>query len=205
MKKRMACACKGVGQCDTLVSDKKWTFGILLLHNQARPIRGGILMLPSSTIRGWHIDQLRKDLQILDSILKTISPQDATTYRDGGTGWTVLEVLCHLRDYETVFLERAAVTVEQEFPTLPNPNPDEWAAERRYNEQDLSTAYNEWVNRRQTFLSYLEGLDEPSWQRTANHPRRGSMSLQDQLTLTAWHDVNHIEQITRILAERKTG
>ena len=162
-------------------------------------------MLPPSTIRGWHIDQLRKSLKMLDSILKPISPLDATTYRDGGAGWTVLEVLCHLRDYEDVFRERSTLTVEREFPDLPNPNPDEWAVERRYNEQDLRAVYSDWVNRRNGFLAYLEGLDESSWQRTANHPRRGSMSLQDQLTLTAWHDVNHIEQITRILAEKKVG
>jgi hypothetical protein len=79
------------------------------------------------------------------------------------------------------------------------------AKERRYNEQDLRAAYSEWVNRRKPFLEFLEGLDESAWQRNANHPKRGSMSLQDQLALTAWHDVNHIEQVTRILAERKMG
>lgn len=161
-------------------------------------------MLPQSTIRGWHLDQLRKDLQILDSILKTISPQDATTYRDGGTGWTVLEVICHLRDFEGVYHERTMLTVERDSPDLPLPNQDEWATERRYNEQDLWTAYYEWVNRRNAFLAYLEGLDETAWQRVGKHPKRGPMSVQDQLALTAWHDVNHIEQITRILAERKT-
>jgi hypothetical protein len=160
-------------------------------------------MLPASTIRGWHIDQLRKGLRTLDSILKEISPEDTTIYRDGGTGWTALEVLCHLRDYEDVFRERSTITVERELPDLPNPNPDEMAIERRYNEQDLRAVYAEWVNRRSGYLTYLEGLDESSWQRTAKHPKRGVMSLQDQLALTAWHDMNHIEQITRIVAEKK--
>jgi uncharacterized damage-inducible protein DinB len=162
-------------------------------------------MLPASTIRGWQIDQLRKGLQIVDSILKAVSQQDATTYRDGGTGWTVLEVLCHLRDFESVYHERSMMTVERDFPDLPFPNQDDWAAERRYNQQDLRAAYNEWVERRNPFLAYLEGLDETAWQRVGNHPRRGVMSLQDQLALTAWHDVNHIEQMTRILVERKLG
>lgn len=162
-------------------------------------------MLPASTVRGWQIDQLRKGLQILGGILKSVSREDATTYRDSGTGWTVLEVLCHLRDYEDVFQERTSLTVERDVPDLPNPNPDEWAVERRYNEQDLSAVYDEWVRRRHRFLAYLEGLDESSWQRTARHPRRGVMTLQEQLALAAWHDVNHIEQITRILAGKKVG
>jgi hypothetical protein len=31
------------------------------------------------------------------------------------------------------------------------------------------------------------------------------MTLSDQLAFTAWHDVNHIEQLVRILAEKKQG
>lgn len=162
-------------------------------------------MLPSSTIRGWQIDQLRKGLQIMNSVLKNVSQQDATTYRDGGTGWTTLEVLCHLRDFESVYHERSKLTAEQDNPDLPFPNQETWVTERHYNEQELWAAYDEWVKRRKPFLEFLESLDDSAWQRNGNHPKRGSMSLQDQLALTAWHDVNHIEQITRILAEKKTG
>jgi uncharacterized damage-inducible protein DinB len=162
-------------------------------------------MLPDTTIRGWYFEQFRKGLQIVDSFLKPVSKQDVTTYRDGGTGWTVLEVLCHLRDYEAVFLERARVTVEQDKAPLPNPNPDELAKERQYNAQDLNAVHAEWVKRRGDFLAYLDARSEADWARTAIHPRRGEMSLQDQLALIAWHDVNHIEQMTRILAEKKTA
>lgn len=162
-------------------------------------------MLPKSTIRGWQLEQLRKGLLTLDNFLKGIAPQDTKTYRDGGLGWTVLEVVCHLRDYEAIFLERARLTIEQENAPLPFPDPDQMALDQRYNEQDLGAAYAEWVKRREAFLAYLEQLDEAAWERTAIHPRRGPMSLQDQLALCAWHDVNHFEQITRILAERKAG
>lgn len=160
-------------------------------------------MLPVTTIRGWQIEQLRKALQTMSSIFMSISADDAATYRDGGKGWTVLEVLCHLRDYESVFLERAQLTVEKEMPALPNPDPDALASERHYNSQALQAVYQEWVKRREVFLAYLAGLDEAAWARGASHPKRGPMSLQDQLALIAYHDVNHIEQITRIIAEKK--
>lgn len=163
-------------------------------------------MLPPATVRGWYLDQLRKDLKIIDCFLKTTSLQDITTYRDGGTGWTVLEVLCHLRDYEVIFLERSRLTVTQHMPELPNPNPDALAAERRYNEQDVALAYAEWVQNRATFLNYLEtAVEEADWAHIGVHPRRGEMTLENQLALIAWHDVNHIEQMTHILAEKKTG
>jgi len=159
----------------------------------------------AATVRGWQLDQLRKNLAILPNHLRGVSAHDATAYRDGGTGWTALQVLCHLRDYEAIFLERATLTVEQESPPLPNPDPDALAAERRYNEQDFAATVQEWLNRREAFLAYLTGLDEAAWARTAQHPRRGTISLQDQLALVAFHDVNHLEQIVRVLGEQRVG
>jgi uncharacterized damage-inducible protein DinB len=162
-------------------------------------------MLPTTTIREFYFGQLRKGVQIVHSVFQHVPPQHVTTYRDNGTGWTALEVLCHMRDYESIFFERLSLTVEEDLPPLPNPNPDELAAERRYNEQDLATVYDEWTAQRTKLLDYLENLDEAAWGRQGDHPRRGRMTAQDQLTLIAWHDVNHIEQMTRILAEKKRG
>ena len=34
---------------------------------------------------------------------------------------------------------------------------------------------------------------------------RGPFTLTDQLMLIEWHDLNHIEQIAKILLERKGG
>lgn len=160
-------------------------------------------MLPKATVRGWQIDQLRKGLKSVEKWLAGVSPEDAATYRDGGVGWTALEVLGHLREYETIFFERARLTAETEGATLPNPDPDALAREGDYNGQSLAAVMADWAARREVFLAYLEGLDEAAWERTATHPRRGVMSLHDQLTLVGWHDANHIEQMTRIMAERR--
>jgi uncharacterized damage-inducible protein DinB len=157
----------------------------------------------AATVRDWQIEQLRKGVAVLRNILNGVSAQDATTYRDGGSGWTVLEVMCHLRDYEGLFQERASLTVEQDSPALPNPNPDELAREKRYSEENLEAVYQEWKTRRTAFVEYLAGLDESAWARTGEHPKRGTMSLQDQLALCAFHDVNHVEQILHILADKK--
>jgi uncharacterized damage-inducible protein DinB len=160
-------------------------------------------MLPPATIRNFQIDQLRKDLKIINSILSRTSPEEINTYRDGGEGWTVLQVLCHLCDYEDIYFTRAGMTVEQDMPELPNPNPNELAIEHQYSRQDLQATYQKWVERRNEYLAFLDGLDESAWQKSAKHPVRGVMSVEDQVALTVWHDTNHIEQITRILAERK--
>ncbi|MEO1288580.1 MAG: DinB family protein, partial [Chloroflexota bacterium] len=59
------------------------------------------------SIRGWHLSQMEKGISILKNVVDAVSHEALTTYRDGGVGWTTLEVLCHLRDFEEVFLIRA--------------------------------------------------------------------------------------------------
>jgi hypothetical protein len=161
--------------------------------------------LSQATIRGWHLDQLRKNVAILHNILTSVSVHDATTYRDDGSGWTALEVMCHLRDLEAVIMQRATLTVEQESPALPNFDADATALAGRYNEQNLEAVYQAWVEGRTVLLAYLAERDEAAWERVGIHPKRGAMTLADQLAFTAWHDVNHIEQLVRILAEKKSA
>ena len=161
-------------------------------------------MQSALTIRNWQLDKLTKTPTIMKTILQATSQEDATTYRDGGDGWTVLEVLCHLRDYDALFVDRAQVTLTQEFGDLPNPDPDKLAADNRYNEQDLQQVFDEWVDNRRKYLALLETVNEEDWERPARHPRRGPFTLNDQVLLAAWHDVNHLEQITRTLNEKRT-
>jgi uncharacterized damage-inducible protein DinB len=160
-------------------------------------------MQPLATIRGWQLDKLGKDITIIGYMLESASAEDLRTYRDGGDGWTVLEVLGHLRDYEELFIKRAQLTLTEESPALPNPNPDELAVTNQYNHQNAQAVFDKWAESRREFIKLLEGVADDDWERAGNHPRRGHFTLNDQLLLTAWHDVNHIEQIAHILVEKK--
>ena len=156
-----------------------------------------------ATIRNWQIDQLRKSIPVIGSIIRSKSPEAMRTYRDGGDGWTTLEIMCHLRDFENVYLQRARLTLEQDNPDLPFPDPNQLVIDNRYNEQDIEAVYREWVEAREAYVTLLEGVDDEQGERPANHPTRGPFTLHDQLFLTVWHDTNHIEQMTRTLDEKK--
>jgi len=160
-------------------------------------------MQPATTIRNWQFEQMRRSLKIIGNLIAITPLADLTTYRDGGKGWTVLEVVAHLCDFEGIFFDRARVTVDQDTPDLFVPNADDRAKEYRYGQQDLQQTLDAWTQRREDFITYLQGLPEDAWERPSNHPIRGRMTLQDQLLLTTWHDNNHIEQIMHVLAEKK--
>lgn len=153
-------------------------------------------------LHGWHFNQFENNIKSFERIILMSDPHALTTYRDSGTGFTALEVLCHLRDYEQIFIERSHITVEQERGTIPFRDPDEWAAEGRYNEQSPDAVLAEWKKRRAEFLAYLRERSEADWQRIALHPTRGEMTLFDQVSLSAMHDTLHMEQLTRILFEK---
>jgi uncharacterized damage-inducible protein DinB len=159
-------------------------------------------MRPMSTIRKWHFEQLRNTLKIVDYILKTVSPDDLITYRDGDDGWTALEIVGHLYDCEKLFVERAKLTVEQDNPMLPFPDQDEEVIAGRYNERDWQALMADWVQMRETYLAYLSTVSEEDWAREGRHPQYAPFSLQDQLFLICWHDIGHIEQLTRVLSQK---
>ena len=156
-----------------------------------------------STVRGWQFSELENNIQSIERIIRLSDPAALTTFRDSGAGWTALEALCHLRDFEVVFLQRAKVTVEQENPPLPFPSPDELAQERHYNQQNPDEVLAAWKTNRAIYLTYMRERADTDWERTAVHPKRGVLTLFEQLCLSASHDTVHMEQITRTLFEKK--
>jgi hypothetical protein len=156
-------------------------------------------------IRNWQYQQIENNIKSYEALLSLLDREALTTYRDGGTGWTALEIICHLRDFEQVFIERAQVAVEQEEGALPFPNPDALAAEGRYMEQSLDEVLAEWKRRRAALLEYYRARADADWERVAIHPTRGRLTLLDLLCMTPMHDALHLEQLTRTLREKRTG
>ena len=154
-------------------------------------------------IRGWQFSQMEKMISTLDYVLHSVPEETLSTVRDGGDGWTVLEVLGHLNDFEAIFHERAQLTVTQDMPDLPFPNHDQLVIDNAYNSQTVDAIYGAWKSKREAYIAYLKGLNTNAWERRANHPSRGAFTLNDQLFLTLWHDSNHLEQIAHILRDAR--
>jgi uncharacterized damage-inducible protein DinB len=160
-------------------------------------------MQDMATIRAWHFSSLENTLAAFTYLLETTPQEALTQYRDGGNGWTALEVLCHLRDFEEIFRTRADLTINEDFPALPFPDPDELAITRRYNEQNPEEVLATWKQIRTELHQLLKSIsDEQTWERPGNHPKRGRFTLNDQFLLTVWHDTNHLQQMFKILKEQ---
>lgn len=152
-------------------------------------------------IRKRHITLMEKTCDILGNIVQSTSQDDATRFRDGPNGWTALEVLCHLRDFDEFFYGRAVMMVTQEYPQLPAYDHEALAIEREYNRQDWQKVYVELKQSRQRFAEFFRNLADADWERAGVHPEEGHFTLTDAVMQVSRHDITHIEQITRILAQ----
>jgi hypothetical protein len=139
-------------------------------------------------------------------ILHTLAPDDARRWRDSGDGWTALEVVCHLRDFDGFFHDRAVMIRDTDNPQLPAYDHEAIAVERAYNDQDPTTAAADLVAARGRFVAFFRALDDADWERAGVHPEKAyPFSLADALFQVVTHDATHLEQITRIIREQRVS
>jgi uncharacterized damage-inducible protein DinB len=125
--------------------------------------------------------------------------EDVLARRPDAKNWAAKEVVCHLRDTEELFMERFQLILSMDEPKLSGLNPDRWADERQYLRNDVSAALAAFRKRRDESLEFLRKLPPEAWRRAGVHATRGTLTLEDFVTLMAWHDDNHLDQLTRAL------
>lgn len=163
------------------------------------------LMLPApAQIRSRHLFLIETTCKIYGHVLSTITQEQAQTWRDQNdapNGWTALEVLAHVADFDEFFYQRAVMMRNQEYPALPAFDHNALAVERAYNAQDMQAVYARLVQSRARFIEFFRQLDDDQWARAGLHPERGHFTLWDALMQISTHDTRHLEQMTRIIAE----
>ncbi len=143
---------------------------------------------------------MRKGPAILGALLAGVTQGQATSLCDGEDGWSVLFIVCHMRDVEEIFASRAHDLLERPSPTF-QVVPNEVLIERgSYAAQDLRAALAEYAALRAAFVALLEPLSDEQWLLAGTHPSQGPATLLDVAINCGLHDVDHQEQIIRCLA-----
>ena len=149
-----------------------------------------------------HIALMQLTSKTLHNVLHSVSATDATTLRDGPNGWTTLEVVCHLRDFDAIFRQRAQQIVAEDYPHLMPQDHEAMVVDRHYNDDTLADVLATLDASRQETVAFFQSLTPAQWERAALHPSQGHFTLTHAVIQVGSHDVNHLEQITRILPQR---
>ncbi len=149
-------------------------------------------------------DRLKRLARTPDELATAIrgKSDDILARRPDAKNWAAKEVLCHLRDTEESFMGRFEQIAAMDDLKLLPANPDRWAEERQYLRNDASAARAAFRKRREESLAYLRKLAPEGLKRGGVHPQRGRMTIDDFVTLIAWHDDNHLDQLKRALEGR---
>jgi len=121
--------------------------------------------------------------------------------RPDSKNWAANEVICHLRDIEEVYFFRLhAILLNDEPKVYFDPAvADRFAEDRQYLRNHAGQALSAFRRRRAESLALLHGLTPEQKQRGCLHPTRGRITIDDIVTMLAWHDDNHLDQLRRAL------
>lgn len=151
-------------------------------------------------LRNRHITLMQRTMKTIGHLVRSTSVEDMTTWRDGGEGgWTALEVLCHLRDFNAIFHERARLVIEEENPKFIPRQHLQMVIDGKYNEQDPIAVLEDMMAERARLVAFYEARTPEELQRTGVHAEYGLLTLYDLMQQVGHHDADHTEQITRIL------
>ncbi len=159
-------------------------------------------MVPMATYRLRQLAAMEKNMLNIEHIVSTISDRGVFDKRDGGDGWNISEVLGHLADTDSYFLARAQALVEgSETPQSSGRSVDERVKEAGYAEQDAMELLHRWLKTSAAYHEYLSSLpdEEELWERPGRDADGGGFTLNDQIILSAYHDVDHLHQIVKII------
>jgi hypothetical protein len=147
------------------------------------------------------LDAYRAAPDIYRALLADITQEQAANAKGGDEGWSVVEVMCHLRDAEEREVERVRAMRAQDNPFLPGYDQDVWARERNYAAANLQDAFDAFLRFREEHIAELEALSPEDWERKGIHEDYGTIDIKAKTIHIAAHDTQHAAQIARQLRE----
>lgn len=142
------------------------------------------------------IDRLAAGAATVSALVSGI-PAARSAQRSDPQRWSILEILCHLRDEEREdFRPRIEYTLQRPGTSWPGIDPEAWVSERAYAAADPTAVLAEFRAARDKSLRWLRALEQPDWDAAYEHPLLGRLTAGDLLASWAAHDMLHLRQLT---------
>ena len=137
----------------------------------------------------------------LERRLRGLAPAVATR-RPAPGKWSIAEIVAHLADAELAMGWRLRNMLATPGVALAWWDQDQWAARLGYARRPVSESAALFRALRMANLRLLAGVPRSWWDRCAGmHQMRGRQTVAEFVALEAAHDLNHLRQIDRILAQ----
>jgi hypothetical protein len=138
----------------------------------------------------------------LAKLLKGVSPAKAGN-RPAPDKWSIAEIVAHISDTELVGGYRIRAILGQPGTQIIGFDQDVWVKVLHYDKRSLKTSFAQYCALREANLALLKSLTPEQWKHAGMHNERGEESVEMIVRMFSGHDINHFEQIERILAKKK--
>jgi len=147
--------------------------------------------------RGEHIASIRELPKLLEAAVSDLSDAQLD-YQSPADAWTIRQLVHHIADSHLNSFIRMKLLLTEEHPTLKPYDQDAWVQLPDTASTPIQESLAILVGLHARWVRLFEGATEADWHRTAFHPERGDITLDDILETYAAHGAEHIAQIQRI-------
>jgi len=126
-------------------------------------------------------------------------PTSKLRKRPAADKWSVSEIMAHLGDAEIVIGFRIRFILGAPGTPILAYDQDSWATSGHYEKRDPHKSAEQFRVVREANLALLKSLTPEQWKHYGMHSERGQETIERIVRMTAGHDMNHLQQIERIL------
>ncbi len=137
----------------------------------------------------------------LARLIKSV-PTSKLRKRPAPDKWSVSEILAHLADAEIVGGFRMRLILGAPGTPVAAFDQDSWVTSGHYAKRDPRKSVEQFRAVREANLALLKSLTPEQWNHYGMHSERGQETIEHIVRMFAGHDLNHLQQIERILGKR---
>jgi rubrerythrin/uncharacterized damage-inducible protein DinB len=144
------------------------------------------------------LQQLRQTPIDLAALLDGHSEDELEKTPEAG-GWNIRNAVSHIRDAQGVLEHRLNLMIESNHPLLESKAVFEWAANEEERPPTTMEIYDTYAESRRRTLASLENLPLRDWRRSGEHEEFGEVTITQQVSYFATHELTHLPQIEALL------
>jgi hypothetical protein len=144
------------------------------------------------------LERLRKTPLEVAVLLEGLT-EEALTRQPADGGWAIRNIVSHLRDAQGVIAFRVDLFLKEENPVLESKAVFAWARDENARPPSVREIFDAYQTSRQQMIAKLESIPFADWWRTGRHEEFGVVSIKQQVSYFAAHELTHLPQIARLV------
>ncbi|CAG1016487.1 hypothetical protein ANAEL_05645 [Anaerolineales bacterium] len=144
------------------------------------------------------LERLRQTPLEVAALIEGLS-EEALTRQPADGGWAIRNIVSHLRDAQGVIAFRVDLFLKEENPVLESKAVFAWARDENARPPSVREIFDAYQTSRQQMIAKLESIPFTDWWRTGRHEEFGVVSIKQQVSYFAAHELTHLPQIARLV------